>query len=375
MARKKTSMRGNSLFQNIQDLSAETGQTGGGGSATSYPLIEIMPDPDQPRLLLPDDLREALISGRLTPQEIVGLWLTRAEGIEETAVAARESLDKIIALADSISDYGLINAITIRSVPADMQVPLHIKHLVVTGERRWWAHVVLSARDRKIMGEGDPNFIRAESTDDASPIRILQWVENIQRDDINVIEKARGLDLIREELKVTTGKTNITWAEVEAVAQIGKSQRIRIRRALDLDPAAIDMISQHNLTERAIRPIVNRLKGKPKLQIAALKHLVELRSTPVDEEGNEPKGESVDQLIGRLLSDGEVGDKKGKVQAPRIVGLPQWHKKLAEAQNYLAKISSSDALDNLSDEFRQTMENDLTAMENRIAALRSRLKE
>ncbi|MEM7801306.1 MAG: ParB N-terminal domain-containing protein [Chloroflexota bacterium] len=374
MARKKTSMRGNSLFQNIQEISASKESSAAGAAVSTFPLIEIMPDPDQPRVLLSDALRNALLSGKLKPQEIIPVWENEAKKGETGKEEG--SFQKIVELAASIREYGLINPITVRDVPADLNLPIHVKHLVVTGERRWWAHVYLSSRREQVQEDGDPNFIRVSKSKSGSPIRILQWIENIQREDINVVEKARGLELIRDELKQITGKETISWPEVQKVAQIGKSQRIRIMKALELDPTVIDLIVQHGLTERAIRPITEKLRGKPDFQTEAIQHLLVLRSADEDSYQSLPTlGMFIATLLGEsgsgLPSDSPKTPPKNR--QPRNSGLSQWHKKIANANNYLSEIAEID-LKELPPDQKQSLENDLKGMQSRISELVNRLK-
>ena len=74
----------------------------------------------------------------------------------------------------------------------------------MTGERRWWAHVLLTTQDRPIREgheEVAPDRIKASLAPEGTPIRAHQMIENLIREDISLIEKANGIYALRDELE------------------------------------------------------------------------------------------------------------------------------------------------------------------------------
>lgn len=89
-------------------------------------------------------------------------------------------------LADSIRQLGVIQPITVRKVADD-------RYVIISGERRW--------RAARIVGlEQLPAYIR--DVDDEN-LHAMALVENIQRQDLNAIEIALGMQRLIEECGLT----------------------------------------------------------------------------------------------------------------------------------------------------------------------------
>ncbi len=73
--------------------------------------------------------------------------------------------------------------------------------------------------------------------------REIALIENIQREDLNPIEKARGIKLLMDQY-------NLTQAQVAEVIGKGRSTITNTLRILNLDPRVIDLALQgRKLTE------------------------------------------------------------------------------------------------------------------------------
>lgn len=127
-------------------------------------------------------------------------------------------------LAASIAEIGIIQPITLHQVQAD-------KYMIIAGERRW--------RASQIAGlTSIPAYVR--TLDDAS-IMEMALVENIQREDLNVIEVALAYQQLMESEQMTQDK----------VAQrVGKS-RTAVTNTLRLLrlPAQVQMALQKKLID------------------------------------------------------------------------------------------------------------------------------
>lgn len=89
-------------------------------------------------------------------------------------------------LADSIRQLGIIQPITVRRTAED-------RYLIISGERRW--------RASRMAGlETLPAYVR--EADDES-LHAMALVENIQRQDLNAIEIALGMQRLIEECGLT----------------------------------------------------------------------------------------------------------------------------------------------------------------------------
>ncbi len=200
------------------------------GILSPLPLVSILPDPRQPRQLLPGDLAAQVHSGELTPAEAMAEWQKRARA-NEADQALKRDLDELGRLADSIAQHGLINPISVRRVPGNTPVPAGVNYLIVTGERRYWAHVLLAVAGRPIQ-EGletrSPETIKATIAPEGVSIRAHQIVENVMREDIDAVEKAQGFLALRYELSgideaaeggVNHGSPLVAWTQVRARPQ------------------------------------------------------------------------------------------------------------------------------------------------------------
>ncbi len=88
-------------------------------------------------------------------------------------------------LAESIRESGILQPILARRAGDRFQI--------VAGERRW--------RAAKLAGLTKVPVLCRELTDNESAVFAL--VENLQREDLNAIEKAQGIKLLMDELKAT----------------------------------------------------------------------------------------------------------------------------------------------------------------------------
>ncbi len=354
MAKKKTAL-GDTLFRDINPY----GMTNDDKGSNALLVDEIRPDPNQPRRLLPTDLLDAVINGSSTPSEAMREWLNRD-------TTADRKFRELRRLADSIAQHGLINAISVREVdPAEnLPLPHTIKYLIVTGERRYWAHVLLITEKRHIqVGETqqDPTKIRATFIADGASVRAHQLIENIMREDINAVEKAKGLWALRYELSEVnhgsldevSAKDLVQWKEVSKALGVSDRYRIYVTNVLNLSQQAQELIEQHNLSERVIRPIVQKLKGQPDLQTAALYQVIvwqQESESDDDSESGQAVDKAVEKLVDRLVNKAERqrSQQASKVVAEAAATIEQARLLSRQAQNALKAIGSLEASHRLS---------------------------
>ncbi len=281
MAKRKSALAGLD-FKRVDPLGLTDKQAASAavGPTATYHIDSILPDPNQPRALLPESLSRQVNVGQISPQAAIKGWEQLAKQGGPGSPDAH-LLSKVIELAESIATHGLINPITIQPIDEDDPVT-NIEYRIVTGERRWWAHVYLASQGRQIQ-EGherqSPNQIKAAVTPAGSSIRAHQLVENWFREDISVVEKAYGLWALRCEMSGLpfgnySDRELVNWQDVEALLSIGRRQRRRIVRLLELSEEAQAIVNGYRLSERSVRPIAMKLANYPALQVEALNQLV-----------------------------------------------------------------------------------------------------
>ena len=264
-------------------------------------LEGIYPDPDQPRKILPERIARALFAGQLTPAAALQELLNAADSASPNAALA-ESVSRLKGLADSIASQGQINPITVRPV-GNGTMPDGVSHLIVTGERRWWAHVYLTMQNQAIREgsvERTPDRIKATIVPEGANIRALQLIENLQREDISVLERAYGLMALRDEVIVAHGQQKGAWGKVEEILGMSRAYRTRTLKVLELDPRAQQIVADYAMAERLIRPVAQRLIKQPELQVAALKQIVVWLEKP-ERVPARTIGAAVENLVEELL--------------------------------------------------------------------------
>ena len=257
--------------------------------------MAIRPDPDQPRQLMPRELYEQLWGGS-APTYILRQWLEQASQ-EIASPAQKRAVAELKELARTIEAQGLIHPIVVRDLPEALKnkTARSVDMLVVAGERRWWAHVLLVLQGGFVAGEHAPDMIDVTYLAPNVRVRAVQLIENIFRSDLNALERAEGLFALREELTAIQGE-EVAWVQVESLLGIDRPYRWRIEQVLSLCPEAQDMIRWYGLAEKAVRPVTTKLKERPDLQVIALRRLIAWQEAG-EESGNHRLADYVAALL------------------------------------------------------------------------------
>ena len=146
--------------------------------------------------------------------------------IEPNKEQARKMFDEesLEELSESIKNYGVIQPIIVTKKENYYEI--------IAGERRWRA-------SKKAGLTEIPAIIRE---DDERKNREISLIENIQREDLNPIEKARGIKVLMEEYDLTQQKV----AEILGKSRSSIANSVRI---LNLDERVIDLALEGKLTE------------------------------------------------------------------------------------------------------------------------------
>ena len=139
-----------------------------------------------------------------------------------------ESLEE---LANSIKEYGVIQPIIVTKKDGYYQI--------VAGERRW--------RAAKKAGLTEmPCLVRTETE---QTNREIALIENIQRKNLNPIEKAMGLRKLLDDY----GLTQQALADKLGMSRSALTNTVRI---LNLDKRVIELVLENELTERHCRALL-----------------------------------------------------------------------------------------------------------------------
>lgn len=257
------------------------------GLASLISMEAIRPDPGQPRRLLPPDLYDRLFAGE-SPSDIMTAWLTRSKetSTQSSFDPTSEKIESLRQLATTIEQHGLINAITVQENSSIRGAD----YLIITGERRWWSHVLLHLEGR-LVKDRPADLIEAKVAP-SEAIRALQLIENMARDDLSAWERATGIQALREEI----GGDDVTWTQVEKILGISRQHRTRIMRVLRLSEEARNLVRDYSLAEKTIRPVAEKLLDRPDLQVVALRKLISWQQAS-EESGHNRLKDYVNRLL------------------------------------------------------------------------------
>lgn len=154
--------------------------------------------------------------------------------VEPRAGQPRYSFDEeaLEELAESIRQHGLIQPITVRRLDSGY-------YQIIAGERRWRASRLAG------LTEVPVRVIEA----DEKKATELALVENLQREDLNPIEEAKGYKKLMEDFSMT---------QEEAAAAVGKSRPAvaNVLRLLNLGEAVMAMVEDGRLSSGHARALV-----------------------------------------------------------------------------------------------------------------------
>ena len=192
--------------------------------------------------------------------------------IEPNREQPRKNFDEeaLEELANSIKTYGVLQPIIVNKKDDYYEI--------VAGERRW--------RAAKKAGLAEmPCIIKDDITDRSN--KEIALIENLQRVDLNPIDKAKGL----KELIDDYGMTQKELADSIGISRSNIANSIRI---LNLDPRVIELAQDGKLTEGHCRNLV--VIEDPERQYKAALNIIE-------------RGESV-RDIERKIKNSKTIDKK-----------------------------------------------------------------
>ena len=198
---------------------------------------------------------------------------------------------KIEELSQSIKKNGLIQPIAVR-------LDNNNTYEIVAGERRWIAAQKAGLHEVPVV------ILRLNDRQSLE----LAIIENIQREDLNTIEEAKGYDHLMKEFNYNHEKLS---------EYIGKSRShiSNTLRILSLPEEVIKMVEQGKLTAGQVRPLVGRFNSislahsiiKERLSARSIENLVK-REKEKEQQKNKPKKKTDPNL---LLSQRKIEESIG----------------------------------------------------------------
>lgn len=171
--------------------------------------------------------------------------------------------DRLRELADSIRQYGILQPLTVSRVEIEKEEGgLVTEYELIAGERRLRASKLAGVKQIPvIIRTGDTDLMKLE----------LAILENLQREDLNAVDKARAFFRLANEFKFT---------HAEIAKKVGKSRESvsNTLRLLTLPEDAINALSEGKISEGHTRPLL-MLADHPEEQIVLLKEIIYKRLT------------------------------------------------------------------------------------------------
>ena len=197
-------------------------------------------------------------------------------------------------LAQSINEKGLISPITVKKVEN--------KYIIVAGERRYRAHKLLNKK--RILAY----VIDADTTKD---VMYMALIENIQREDLNPIEEAKGYKYLQENLQ-----SSIT----EIAKTVGKSRPAvsNALRLLKLPDQIQDSILKGEINAGQARAILQRKTTQGMLQLwqKLLTEKISVRKTEklASKRKVSPQLQNIQNKLSRLIGEKVVINQNAKTR-------------------------------------------------------------
>lgn len=221
--------------------------------------------------------------------------------------------EKLKELSDSIRMYGLLQPITVtRREEAHEDGSISVEYELISGERR--------LRASKLAGLSQiPVIIHIAARTDEEKFE-LAIIENVQREDLSLLDRARAFDRLAREFKYT---------KADIGRKIGKSREYvsNTIRVLSLPDYVQEYIALGKINDGHTRPLL-MVSDQPDLQRKMVEDIVEKKMTVRDAE-----------KIAQRIAQDRVRKTKHRF-APELLTL---EKTLSEKLNTRVRLEVSDA--------------------------------
>ncbi|MBQ9250105.1 MAG: ParB/RepB/Spo0J family partition protein [Oscillospiraceae bacterium] len=202
---------------------------------------------------------DILFGGNEPEEDAPGLLTLPISKVEPRADQPRTFFDEeaLQDLAESIAQYGLIQPILVRKLDSGY-------YQIIAGERRWRASRLAGLTEIPV---------RIVEADDRRTAE-LALVENLQREDLNPIEEAKGYRTLMEDYGLS---------QEEAARSVGRSRPAvaNALRLLSLSPQVMELVEKGELSAGHARALVPIPDERKQLEAAqqVIKQALSVRKT------------------------------------------------------------------------------------------------
>lgn len=274
MAKKKVFSIGTALSQGLEETIESAQNYSGELRVDVIPIKKIELDPTNPRDLI------------LNMEDV-------HDGISDTdrnRTRKLSELDSLQSMASSIKAQGIINPITVYKHGE--------KYRLIAGERRTLASI--------LAGKTDIQAKILDDKPDALKISLLQWIENIERNDLSLWERLKNLEKISEAYAKSKGIQidQISIAELSGLIGCVKSHAMNYKTILHADDdvkqlifenkiknlekaALISVIKQGSLREQAINACIDGATLKQLKSIAEQDQKPVIHKSSIEKRGRQ----------------------------------------------------------------------------------------
>ena len=208
--------------------------------------------------------------------------------------------EALTSLAESISRHGILQPLVVRRLVSSQQLNSDVigeKFVIISGERRW--------RAAKMAGLNEVPVVVKELSD--SDIAAIMLVENLQREDLNAVEQAKGLQRLINDF-------SMTQEQAASVVGISRSALANSLRLLSLPEDTLVLLEGGEISAghaRALLSLYNdeqinyaaRLVVSKELSVRETEKLVKnmtnppVNHTPIEDKSTNAYFESLEERI------------------------------------------------------------------------------
>lgn len=175
-----------------------------------------------------------LADNSIEEKEQSGVTMLKISDIEPNRLQARTQFEEsaLLELADSIGKHGILQPITVRRKQNGY-------YEIIAGERRWRASKIAGLSEMPVLIKEVDDMLAAE----------LSLIENLQRENLNAAEEARGYRDLMERFGLT---------QEQAAEKVGKSRTAvaNLLRILKLPDSVLSLIERGDLSYGHARALI-----------------------------------------------------------------------------------------------------------------------
>lgn len=175
-----------------------------------------------------------LADNAIEENDLSGVTVLKLSDIEPNRAQARKRFDEaaLLELADSIGRHGILQPIAVRKKNNGY-------YEIIAGERRWRASKIAGLNEIPAIIHDADDMLASE----------LSLIENLQRENLNAAEEARGYRDLMEKFSLT---------QEQAAEKVGKSRTAvaNILRILKLPENVLDLVENGELSYGHARTLI-----------------------------------------------------------------------------------------------------------------------